>query len=144
MWHRWVIYAARVEDGLKTTRLQDGSAMSARARVGMKIEELPQVGGCSWEVQFGPEGRVQERGSFAATVQHQFRLTVGCRQAQEVADYLEQAKGRTLLYMVFVRNAGMGKQGRAKLLSVKREERTPRTVGFEVTLALREEDIGWC
>ena len=118
--------------------------MGVRARVGLRIEELPQLGGCSWEVQFEPEGRVQKRDRFNATVQHQFTLTAGCRQAEEVADYLAAAKDRTLLYKFSLLKAQVGKQGRAKLLSVKRRERTASTVGFEVTLALREEGIGWC
>lgn len=117
--------------------------MGARARVGLRIEELPGLGGCSWEVQFTGEGRVQEKSRFGATVQHHFRLTVGCRQATEVADYLAASKGKTLLYKVWLLKAQMGKQGRAELLSVQRRERTARTVEFELTLALREEDIGW-
>ena len=117
--------------------------MGVRARVGLRIEELPQLGGCSWEVQFEPEGRVQTRDLFKATVQHQFTLTVGCRQAEKVTVYLAAAKDNTLLYGILLLKAQMRKQGRAKLLSVKRTERTARTVEFEVTLALREQDIGW-
>jgi hypothetical protein len=117
--------------------------MSVRAGVGIKIEDLPQTGGCSWVVQFEPEAGVQERGPFGATVQHQFAFAVGCRRAQEVAGYLARAKGSTLLYKVVLLKAQMTKQGRARLLCVKRTEPTARTVRFEVTLALREEDIGW-
>jgi hypothetical protein len=68
---------------------------------------------------------------------------VGCRQATEVADYLAAARNKTLLYKVWLFKAQMGKQGRAKLLSVERRERTARTVEFQLALALREEDIGW-
>jgi len=94
-------------------------------------------------VWFLDETPINDKASVEVRCIHRFEVIFGCRQKDGAIDFLEEARGNTLLYGVFFGGPDINITGKARLISFEETSKTTRTVHFVVSLKLHVQNINW-